>query len=137
MFNPRTHSFQYDIISKALCNSEETSPAAPAPYLTGLPLFSPSCNLALNASLVISMIPHYLSLLSESGYIILTKSLADFVSHNLLTFGAVFDCKKPGIIRHLPSIPSIEEGCGQAWNSDISLKRSDSGKWGLHKILNL
>ncbi|KAK1219821.1 hypothetical protein PQX77_017449 [Marasmius sp. AFHP31] len=106
-FNLRTHTWQYDISSVSLL--------PPSPNISfGSLTYPPKplhqqmrprlCPVAIVACLE-QQLGHFLRLIASFGETRHVKTLSDFARHGLLTFGAVVDRNKPGILAHLPFAP--------------------------------
>ncbi|KAG7091454.1 hypothetical protein E1B28_010488 [Marasmius oreades] len=101
-FNLRTRSFQYDIISLALSDEDDSQFFFDRP-----PPLPRNCNPLLDSNEIVRAVPDFLQLLS---------SFADQTSwhpyhHNILTFGTVVDHTNPGILAYFPSVPSPVWSC--------------------------
>ncbi|KAF9255764.1 hypothetical protein L218DRAFT_305517 [Marasmius fiardii PR-910] len=62
-------------------------------------------NPPLDSREILRCFPNYLSLISSIGLRFHAEDLTGFVRHGFLTFGAVVDRSKPGILAHFPHIP--------------------------------
>ncbi|KAG7098325.1 hypothetical protein E1B28_000286 [Marasmius oreades] len=120
MFNLRTRSFQYDIVTSAFCKGY----AEPDDFRnTSSPQSLPDCNPPLDSREIIRVFSlDFLQLISCGGYY-----AASFHSvHDVLTFGAVIDRRKPGILACFPSIQSPVWSCRPIGTLDIVPKYSNS-----------
>ncbi|KAG7091513.1 hypothetical protein E1B28_010541 [Marasmius oreades] len=120
-FNLRIRSFQYNIASNVL--STKCNP--PVYFRNRMPSLPSTCNPPLNSSEILVVVPNYLHLLSDLACTTSVKHLSDFIRHGVLTFGAVVDRTKPGILRHFPSIPP-PEWYWENYSPDIIVKYSQS-----------
>ncbi|KAF9262526.1 hypothetical protein L218DRAFT_386656 [Marasmius fiardii PR-910] len=127
-FNLRTGLFQYDITSTTLFYAEDSFSKHQHSF-THWDLarsFPSSCNLPRESNEIISAVPNFLTLVSSTAYTVHVESLTDFVRHGVLTFGAVVDRTKPGILGHFPSIPCPEWYCSSNGTSDVDAEYSQS-----------
>ncbi|KAG7091484.1 hypothetical protein E1B28_010515 [Marasmius oreades] len=103
-YNRRTRTWQYDVTYTTLSYAEDDSEVDLVfDYVLPLPNH---CDPPLDCVEIIRIVPNFVELLSALGSLMRVEHLKDFVRHGVLTFGAVIDRTKPGILWHLPSIQS-------------------------------
>ncbi|KAK1231674.1 hypothetical protein PQX77_005202 [Marasmius sp. AFHP31] len=106
-FNPRTHTWQYDVASVAI------SPPSDNISLASLscppaPLRQDTCP-RLDADGIVACFEEqfgdFLHVIASLGEIRHVKDLSAFAQHGFLTFGVVVDRNKPEILAYFPSTP--------------------------------
>ncbi|KAG7091501.1 hypothetical protein E1B28_010531 [Marasmius oreades] len=103
MFNLRTRSFQYDILTSG--TSEE---GKDEDYFDRPPPLLRDCNPLLDSKEIIRALPDFLEMVSSFGG---DHPGGFFVHHDVLTFGTVIDLTRPGILAYFPSISSPVWSC--------------------------
>ncbi|KAG7091580.1 hypothetical protein E1B28_010602 [Marasmius oreades] len=106
MFNSRTQSFRYDIITTALTedNSQPRYFDRPIPLPRG-------CNPPLNSNEIIRALPDFIRLISKLGEQFNVERSNAFIHRDVLTFGTVVNLTKPGILAYFPSTSSPVWSC--------------------------
>ncbi|KAG7091527.1 hypothetical protein E1B28_010556 [Marasmius oreades] len=104
-FNLRTHSFQYDAVSKAL--SDEDPPRS---FDRVFPL-PRNCNPPLDSNEIVRALPDYLQMVSVFRKKTYIDRRAGFLRAGLITFGTLVNLTKPGILAYFPSISSPVWSC--------------------------
>ncbi|KAJ8073026.1 hypothetical protein PM082_019894 [Marasmius tenuissimus] len=129
-FNPRTHTWQYDLPSISLSSPSEDA-GNPSRQSIG---YSPTpihqhARPRLNIDEVVACFEHqfgdFLYVIASSGETREVKGLSDFVRHGLLTIGTIVDRNKPGILAYFPSAPAPEWYC-ESISADVKASYSTS-----------
>ncbi|KAG7091520.1 hypothetical protein E1B28_010549 [Marasmius oreades] len=103
MFNLRTRSFQYDIITLAPSKKGESRL-----YLFDRLPLPRDCSPPLDSNEIIRTIPDYLQIVSSFGH---HRRAAKVHHHDILTFGTVLDRTKSGILAYFSSASSPVWSC--------------------------
>ncbi|KAJ8095726.1 hypothetical protein PM082_022833 [Marasmius tenuissimus] len=126
-FNPRTHTWQYDMASVSI--------SPPSANISLDPLSYPPTPLRqdtrprLDTDGIVSCFEEqfgdFLHLIASFGQTRHVKDLSDFARHGYLTFGAVVDRNKPEILAYFPSTPPPEWLC-ETLSGDVQATYSTS-----------
>ncbi|KAJ8095851.1 hypothetical protein PM082_022745 [Marasmius tenuissimus] len=106
-FNPRTHTWQYDISSVSLLPPRTNISFGSLMY-PPKPLHQQTCPRLCAVAIVAYLeqqLGNFLRLVASFGETRHVKRLSDFARHGLLTFGAVVDRHRPRILAYLPFAP--------------------------------
>ncbi|KAK1224516.1 hypothetical protein PQX77_012578 [Marasmius sp. AFHP31] len=140
-FNPRTHTWQYDVASVSISppNDDRLYPIYHPP-----PPLRQDTRPQLDTDGIIACFEehfgdffHLTASLGETKHV---KDLSEFARHGFLTFGAVVDRNKPEILAHFPSTPRAEWKC---WSrsanvqANYSTSDTDCNRVDLHFSLHL
>ncbi|KAK1217665.1 hypothetical protein PQX77_019677, partial [Marasmius sp. AFHP31] len=100
------------------------------PYLIRLPPLRQDAGPQLNPTEIIAHVQKslgdFLYLIVAGGGAWLTD-LSNYAQNGLLTFGAIVQCKRPGILAHFPSTPSPELFC-ESYNPNVEARYFNSGR---------
>ncbi|KAK1216422.1 hypothetical protein PQX77_020942 [Marasmius sp. AFHP31] len=125
-FNPRTHAWQYDVASVSI------SPPNNDPFLSitysPTPLRQDTCPRLDTDGIVLcfeEQFGDFLHVIASSGATMHVRDLSEFAQHGCLTFGAVVDCNKPGILAYFPSTPYPVWNC-RSFSADVEANYSIS-----------
>ncbi|KAK1230285.1 hypothetical protein PQX77_006633 [Marasmius sp. AFHP31] len=140
MFNHRTHTWQYDVSSVAIL--PPNNDASLLPIVHPITPLRQDTHPQLDADEIVTcfedQLGDFLHVIASFGEIRHMKDLSDFAQHGLLTFGAVVDCNKPGILAHFPSTPPLK-WYSQSFSAGVKASYSTSGMFihPLHSTLCL
>ncbi|KAK1230149.1 hypothetical protein PQX77_006770 [Marasmius sp. AFHP31] len=126
-FNLKTLSWHYDLAAISLNPPHEKD--VPSPFIRVPPLRQetlPRLNTPEISAYIEETFGNVLHLIAsfENRWI---TDLSRYARHGLLTFGAVIDNNKPGILAHHSSTPSPEWFC-RSYNPDVKATLSSSGR---------
>ncbi|KAG7087966.1 hypothetical protein E1B28_012007 [Marasmius oreades] len=123
VFNLNTCSWIYDITSITLSNTEIEAPSV---FFDNPPSLPHACKPKLDCKEIVGAVgPDYLRFVSTIKLKINVKDLTEFLRQGYLTFGAVVDRRKPGILAHFPFVPS-PGWYHKSMNPDIQATFSES-----------
>ncbi|KAK1219324.1 hypothetical protein PQX77_017964 [Marasmius sp. AFHP31] len=125
-FNPRTHAWQYDLSSLSI--SPPNNNSLRAITYSPAPLRQDTCP-RLDADGIVACFEEqfgdFFHLIASLGETRCIRDLPEFARHGFLTFGAVVDRNKPGILAYFPSTPSPEWDC-ESLSADVEASYSTS-----------
>ncbi|KAK1219092.1 hypothetical protein PQX77_018196 [Marasmius sp. AFHP31] len=127
MFNPRTHAWQYDLASIAISPPNDNI-SLDAFYYSPPPLRQDT-RPRLDTDGIVACFEEqfgdFLHLIASLGFTWQVEDLSEFVRHGCLTFGAVVDRNKPGILAYFPSTPYPVWNC-RSFSADVEANYSTS-----------
>jgi len=128
LFNPRTHGWQYDLPTVSISPPNGNFHLDPIVYQT-TPLRAdgqPQLDSDMIAAFFENEFGDFLSPIASSGETKHFKNVSDFTRHGLLTFGAVVDRNRPGILAYLPTASPPESWCCENQGADVKASYSSS-----------
>ncbi|KAJ8095853.1 hypothetical protein PM082_022748 [Marasmius tenuissimus] len=135
-FSLKTGSWKYDLLTVSISFPTDDTSFDPIVYKPENPLYGSTRTPRLNADDVVAYFEHqfgdFLYMIAASGETrhVGEDSLSEFARHGYLTFGAVVNRRKPGIVAHLPSTRDEQpEWYCESLGVDVEARYSTSVPW--------